>query len=115
MRAHYLSSDRPEIQVECRDSARKLQQQSNLDEMGLKRLARYLGVRSRLVWFWWQNVSLVSNPGVTRIMLLRTRKSVSSCARDRTQVRRSGVSWVGECNVANVGPPEYSPGLGMEI
>ena len=49
MSAQYLSSDRPEIQVECRDLARKLQQPSNLDEMGLKRLARYLGVRPRLV------------------------------------------------------------------
>ena len=36
-RAQYLSSDRPEIQVECRDLARKMQQPSNLGEMGLKR------------------------------------------------------------------------------
>ena len=48
-RAQYLSSDKPEIQVECRDLSRKLQQPSNLDEMGLKRLARYLGVRPRPV------------------------------------------------------------------
>ena len=33
MRAQHLSSDRPEIQVECRDLARKMQQTSNLDEM----------------------------------------------------------------------------------
>ena len=55
MHAQCLSSDRPEIQVECRDFARKLQQPSNLYGMGLKRLARYLGVRLRLVWlFRWQ-------------------------------------------------------------
>ena len=41
MRAQYLSSDRPEIQVECRDLARKMQQPPYLDEMGLKRLARF--------------------------------------------------------------------------
>ena len=35
MRAQYLSSGSPEIQVECRDLARELQQPSNLDEMGL--------------------------------------------------------------------------------
>ena len=50
MRAQKLSSDRPEIKVECRDLARKLQQPSNLEEMGLKRLARFLGMRSRLIW-----------------------------------------------------------------
>ena len=55
MRAQYLSSDRPDIQVDCGDLARKMQQPSNLDEMGLKRLARVLGVRPRLVWlFKWQ-------------------------------------------------------------
>ena len=41
MRAQYLSSDRPDIQIECRDLARKMQQPSNLDEMGLQRLARF--------------------------------------------------------------------------
>ena len=50
IRAQYLSSDRPDIQIECRDLARKMQQPSNLDETGLKRLARFLGVRPRLVW-----------------------------------------------------------------
>ena len=49
MRAQYPSSDRLEIQVECHDLARKMQQPSNLDQMGLKRLARFLGVRPRLV------------------------------------------------------------------
>ena len=83
MRAQYLSSDRPEIQVECRDLARKLQQPSNLDETGLKRLARFLGVRPRLIWlFRWQK-------RVTRIEAwcdtdhagcIRTRKRVSGCA-----------------------------------
>ena len=47
MRAQYLSSDRPEIQVECRDLARKMQQPSNLDEMGMKKSVRVLGVRPR--------------------------------------------------------------------
>ena len=41
--------DRPDIQIEC-DLARKMQQPSNLDDMGPKRLARFLGVRPRLVW-----------------------------------------------------------------
>ena len=55
MRAQYLSSDRLEIQVECRDLARKLQEPSNLNEIGMKRLARFLGVRPRLVsLFKWQ-------------------------------------------------------------
>ena len=50
MRAQYLSSNRPDIQIECRDLTRKMQQPWNLDEMGLKRLARFLEVRPRLVW-----------------------------------------------------------------
>ena len=41
MRAQFFSSDRLEIQVECQDLARKMQQPSNLDEMGLKGLARF--------------------------------------------------------------------------
>ena len=83
MRAQNLSSDRPDFQNECRDLARKMQQPTNLDEMGLKRLARFLGVRPRLVWlFKWQKC-------VTRIESwcdtdhagsIRTLKSVSSCA-----------------------------------
>ena len=48
-------SDRPEMQVECGELARKLEQPPNLDEMGLKRLARFLGVRPRLIGlFKWQ-------------------------------------------------------------
>ena len=39
MRAQYLSSDRLEIQVKCRDLARKMQQPPNLDEVELTRLA----------------------------------------------------------------------------
>ena len=27
----------------------------------------------------------------------------------------SGVLWVGECDIANAWPAEYSPGLGMEV
>ena len=58
MCAQYLSSNRPDIQVECRDLARKMQQPSDLDEMGLKRLARFLGVRPRLIWLVkWQKAS----------------------------------------------------------
>ena len=41
MRAQCLSCDRPDIQIECRDLARTMQQLSNLNEMGLKRLARF--------------------------------------------------------------------------
>ena len=55
MRAQFLSNDRPDVQIECGDLARKMHQPSNLDETGLKRLARFLGVRPRLVWlFKWQ-------------------------------------------------------------
>ena len=55
MRAQCLSSDRPDIRIECRDLARKMQQPSNVDEIGLKRLARFLGVRPRMVWlFKWE-------------------------------------------------------------
>ena len=49
MRAQHLSTDRPEMQVECRGVARKMQQSSNLDETGLKRLAPFLGVHPRLI------------------------------------------------------------------
>ena len=69
MRAQYLSSDRPEIQIECRDLARKMQQPSNLDEMGLKRLV----VFSECVGGWFgrssgRNVSHESNPGMIQSM-----------------------------------------------
>ena len=51
MRAQYLSSDRPEIQKSGAGIWHAtMQQPSNLDGMGLKRLARYLGVRPRLIW-----------------------------------------------------------------
>ena len=39
MRAQYLSTDRHDVQIECCDLARKMQQPSNVYEMGLKRLA----------------------------------------------------------------------------
>ena len=83
MRAQYLSSDRPDIQIECRDLARKLQQPSNLDEMGLKRLARFLGVRPRPVWLfkWQKRVSRIGSWCDTdHAGCIRTRKSVSGCA-----------------------------------
>ena len=83
VRAQYLSSDRPEIQVEWWDLARKMQQPSNLDEMGLKRLARFLGVRPRLVWlFKWQKrvTHIESWCDTDHAACIRTRKSVSGCA-----------------------------------
>ena len=83
MCAQYLSSDRPEIQCECQDLARKMQQPSNLDEMGLKRLARFLGVRPRLVWlFKWQKrvTRIESWCDTDHAGCIRTRKSVSGCA-----------------------------------
>ena len=82
MRAQYLSSDRPDIQVECLDLARKMQQASNLDEMGLKRLARLLGVRPRLVWlFKWQKrvTRIESWCDTDHAGCIRTMKSVSGC------------------------------------
>ena len=77
MRAQYLSSDRPEIQVECRDLARKMQQPSNLD---VKRLARFLGVRPRLVWLfkWQKRVARIESWSDTEHAgCIRNRKSVS--------------------------------------
>ena len=125
----YLSCDRPEIQVECRDLARKLQQPSHLDEMGLKRLARYLGVRPRLVWlFRWQKrvTRIESWCDTDHAGCTRTKKSVPGCAlmlgsstvctycKDHAVIALSSVLWASECDVANVGPSEYSLGLGME-
>ena len=81
--AQHLSSDRHEIQIECRDLARKMQQPSNLDEMGLKRLARFLGVRPRLVWlFKWQKrvTRIESWCDMDHAGCFRTRKSVPGCA-----------------------------------
>ena len=81
MRAQYLSSDRLDFQIECRYLARKMQQPSNLDEMELKKLARFLGVRPRL--------AVQAPKRFTRIEswcdtdhagCIRTRKSVSGCA-----------------------------------
>ena len=83
MRAQYLSSDRPETKVECRDLARKMQQPSNLDEMGLKRSARFLGVHPRLVWpFKWQKrvTRIESWCDTDHAACIRTRKSASGCA-----------------------------------
>ena len=84
MRAQYLSSDRSQMQVECWDLARKMQQASNLDEMGLKRLARILGVRPRLVWlFRWQKrvTRIESWCDTDHAGCILTRKSFSGCAR----------------------------------
>ena len=83
MRAQYLSIDRPLIQVECRDLARDLQQPSHLDKMGLKRLARFIGVRPRLIWlFKWQKrvTRIEAWCGTDHAGCIRTRKSVSGCA-----------------------------------
>ena len=82
MRAQYLSCDTPDIQIECRDLARKMQQR-RLDEMGLKRVARFLGVRPRLVWlFKWQKrvTRIESWCDTDHAGCIRTRKSVSGCA-----------------------------------
>ena len=65
MRAEYFSSYRPVIHVECPDLARLLQQPPNLDEMGLTRLARFLGVRPRLVWLRQKRVMRIE-PGAIR-------------------------------------------------
>ena len=83
MRAQYLTSGRPDMQIECRDLARKMQQPSNLDEVGLKRLARFLGVRPRLVWLfeWQKRVTRIESWWDTdHAGCFRTRKSVSCCA-----------------------------------
>ena len=81
MRAQYLSSDRPDFQIECRDLARKMQQPSNLDEMGLKRLARFLGVRPRLVCSSSRIVLHESNPGAIQTMQAASELGrVSGCA-----------------------------------
>ena len=83
MRPQYLSSDRPEIQVECRDLTRKMQQPSNLDEMGMKKSARFLGVRPRRVWlFKWQKrvTRIESWCDTDHAGCIRTKKSVSGCA-----------------------------------
>ena len=82
MRAQYLSIDRPEIQVECPELAHKMQQPSNLNEMGLERLAWFLGVRPRLVWlFKWQKhvASFESWRDTDHACCIRARKSVSGC------------------------------------
>ena len=83
MRAQYLSSDRLGMQVESRDLARKLQQPSNLDEMGLKRRARFLGVHPRLIWlFKWQKrvTQIEAWCDTYHAGCIQTRKSVSVCA-----------------------------------
>ena len=83
MRAQYLSSDRPDFQIVCRDLARKMQHPSNLNEMRLKRLARFLGVRPRLVWlFKWQKrvTRIESWCGTDHAGCTHTKKSVSGCA-----------------------------------
>ena len=78
--------------------------------MGLKRLARFLGVRQRLVWlFKWQK-------RVTRIESWQYRQHVlQRTGRDCTRLGRSGVLWVGECDIANAWPAEHSPRLEMEV
>ena len=78
MCAQYLSSDRTEIQVECRDLARKLQQPSNLDEIGLKSISE----RPRLVWlFKWQKrvTRIESWCDTDHAGCIRNRKGVSDC------------------------------------
>ena len=87
MRAQYLSSDRPDIQIECRDLARKMQQPSSLDEMGLTdRLVFSEGVRG---WFGCSSGRSVlhgTKPGV-----IRTMQAVYEPGRVFLVVRRSWV------------------------
>ena len=62
-----------------------MQQPSNLNETGLKRLARFLGVRPRLVWFFkWQKrvTRLESWCDTDHAGCIRFRKSVSGCGFD---------------------------------
>ena len=133
MRAQNLSSDRPEVQVECRDVARKMQQPSNLDEMGLKMLARFLELRPRLVWLfkWQKRVTRTESWCHTdHAGCIRTRKSVSGCAlmldgsTVSTYCKGQAVialsSGEAECyglvsaTSQNAWPAEYSLGLKME-
>ena len=84
MRAQYLSADRPEIQFKCRELAKQIKEPTNLDEMALKRLARYLGFRPRLIWLfpWQQRVTkLEAWCDTDHAGCLRTRKNVSGSAR----------------------------------
>ena len=77
LRAKYLSSDKPEMQVW--ELARKLQQPPNLDVMGLKRLARFLGVRPRLIGLfkWQRHVTRIGAwCGTDHAGCIRIRKSV---------------------------------------
>ena len=70
------------LRYKSRDLARKMQQPSNLDEMGLKRLARFLGVRPRRVWLfkWQQRLTRTESwCGTDHAGCIRTRKSVSGC------------------------------------
>ena len=83
MCAQYLSNDRPETQIECCDLTSFVQQPSNLNVMGLERLALFVAVRPRLVWlFKWQKrvTRIESWCDTDHAGCFRTRKSVSGFA-----------------------------------
>ena len=103
-------------------------------KLGLKRLARFLGVRPRLVWF----VQVAKAYRTYRILVRHgpcllypnqeecfwlcvdaCNRTVSRYCRGQAVIAfssgRGGELWFGECNIANAWPAQYSPGLGMEI
>ena len=83
MRAQYLSVDRPEIQFKTRELAKRMKEPTNLDEMALKRLARFLCGKPRLIWlFRWQQriTKLATWCDTDHAGCIRTRKSVSGNA-----------------------------------
>ena len=49
MRAAYLSMDRPDLQYACRELAKSMAQPTQRHMTALKRLARYLRLKPRLV------------------------------------------------------------------
>ena len=98
----HLESETNSPTLKKLDLVRWMQQPSNLDEMGLKRLTRFLGVRPRQVClFKWQK-------RVTRTEFWLCVDAGWQCrqhalqrtGRDCTQLQRRRVLWVGECDIA---------------
>jgi hypothetical protein len=83
MRTQYLTQDRPELQFQGRERARRMQEPTNLDETALKRMARFMDGAPRVVWlFPWQKQvrHLDTWCDSNHAGCLRTRKSVSGGA-----------------------------------
>jgi hypothetical protein len=83
MRVQYLTQDRPELQFQGRERARRMQEPTNLDETALKRMARFMDGTPRVVWlFPWQTqvAHLDTWCDSNHAGCLRTRKSVSGGA-----------------------------------